>query len=387
MWQELIQAFQTRHPEITVKQEYVVGWYGLYDRKLRQQCLAKSEPHVALVQASSFLTLAQQFRKLPVDGQLPFDNLNDSAMAIYRVAGIPKAMPVTGGNLLVYYNKNCFAKAADFHGTDIPFPQANWTMDNFAATARQLTCDFDGDSRTDQFGFWQPRWVYYQPFLWSFGADVLDDTGTKWSLTTESAAVALEFYREMRCGPDRYVPLPHETSQIIQDVAFLTGQTAMCVNGPWFIPLLEASKRAGDYGVANIPIGNAGRLTRVTWDGIAISKRISSSSLSSAIAFLQFVASDEGQHILTRTGRALPATHSAREALRNSKQRDTIQMFIDALDYSRTEPQTPLFRQLDLAINRHLVQYLQDNVDMEATEFLNTLANDPAILSLTEISR
>ncbi len=381
VWRELIEAFEDHHPDIDINQEYVVGWYGLYDRKLRQQYLAKVEPHIALVQASSFLALADQFVQLPgnLDNGIELEDLDPVACNMYRVGQLQKGVPVTGGNLLIYYNKKCFRKASVFRNMEVPFPSHDWSMDEFAATARALTFDLDDDDHLDQFGFWQPRWVYYLPFLWSFGANVLNESGEHWVLSDDAAVKALEFYRAMRCGPGRYAPQPHETAQILQDVGFLTGRTAMCINGPWFIPFLNASNLANDYGVANIPRGNAGRFTRVTWDGIAASKRLSNQSRVDAIEFVSFVCSSEGQRILTRSARALPARNSERASLSNNHSEEMLQRFVKALEYSMPEPQTDRFRQVDLAINRKLETILKPDSTASIPDFLQSLLKDPAI--------
>ena len=89
-------------------------------------------------------------------------------------------------------------------------------------------------------------------------------------LRSPEAETAFAFYPQMRLGRRRCRPHPHEVSQIIQDVGFLTGKTAMCINGPWFQPVLAETKLAGNGHVAHVPCGSGDKATRVTWDGIAM---------------------------------------------------------------------------------------------------------------------
>lgn len=388
-WSELIRAFEGRHPNISIKQEYVAGWYGLYDRKLRQQFLAGSEPHLALVQGISFLAMANQFAELPnqeQDPKCPLEPEKQDPLAVrmYQLQGIQKAMPVTGGNLLIYYNKKSFQRASTSRGDHVALPADDWTMDDFASTGLSLTCDFDGDGNLDQFGFWQPRWVYFLPFLWSFGANVLDPAGEHWLLSDEAATAAFDFYKNMRVGPHRYAPHPHEISQLIQDVAFLTGRTAMCINGPWFIPLVNESELRNDYGVAHIPVCNGERRTRVTWDGIAASKHLPAEELRNALKFIAFVGSPEGQRILTRSARALPARISERDWFIRTHPGEAPRRFVEALLYSQLEPQTNRFREIDRAIGRHLSAFLKPGNVSHASDFLLLLRDDPAIAQFTE---
>jgi len=389
VWSELITAFETFHPTLRVKQEYVVGWYGLYNRKLRQQFLAQTEPDVALVQASSFLGLADQFSPLgnasdSEPTQLEFAAMDPTALAMYRVGEVQMAMPVTGGNLLIYYNKRCFDKASRKLGSPIPYPADDWTLADFESTARQLTLDFDNDGTIDQFGFWQPRWLYYLPFIWSFGAEVMDQHNERWLLSGPEAEDAFAFYQRMRVGPDRYAPHPHEISQIIQDVGFLTGRVAMCVNGPWFLPFLEETSLRSDSGVAHIPIGSAGRFTRITWDGMAISKRQGPEARQTAIKFLRFAGSEQGQRILTRTARALPARTSVQTWFQERRRGEPAARFSEAIAYSRPEPMTPRFRQIDRAVHRHLAPLLREDSPISPAQFLEALAQDSAVRPLVK---
>ncbi|MCA9250540.1 MAG: sugar ABC transporter substrate-binding protein [Phycisphaerae bacterium] len=380
-WRELIRAFELENPGITIKQEYVVGWYGLYDRKLRQQFLAHCAPHVALVQAISFQQLANHFATLPqspadVSTLLDPSAMDPIALQMYRLDGAQRAMPVTGGNLLIYYNKNCFERASKHRGQIVPLPSEDWTMGEFESTARMLTCDFDNDGQLDQFGFWQPRWVYYLPFLWSFGADVLVDSRQNCLLTGDAATAALEFYRRMRVGPTRYAPHPDEMSQLIQDTGFLTGRTAMCINGPWFIPTLNNTNVRDQYGVANIPAWHGHRATRVTWDGIAASRHLSPAEFANAIKFIAFVNSPAGQRILTRSGRALPARSSELEWFVRTHPDEAALRFVKALAYSRPEPQSNRFKEFDQTINRHLAAMVDAHNPITTAEFLARLESD-----------
>lgn len=382
-WRELIVAFESAHPGIRVHQEYVVGWYGLYNRKLRQQYLSESEPDVSLVQASSFLTFAQQFAALPfLSNDLDYQALDPVAVHMYEVDGEHRGVPVTGGTLLIYYNKRSFEKARSTSGTTTSYPAADWTLSDFEATAKALTQDFDRDGELDQFGFWQPRWLYYLPFLWSFGADVLDDSGQQWLLTDTAAESSLAFYQRMRLGPDRYAPHPHEVSQMLQDVAFLTGRTAMCINGPWFMAFLNETDLRNNYGVANIPKGSNGRTTRVTWDGIVASSRLSEPVMASAMEFIKFVASENGQRILVTNPRALPARTSVRTWLLQQHPSNAMRTFVEAMEYSRPEPQTPYFAQVDRAIQQNLSSLFHNIRPASPATVLRSIQDDPVIRKL-----
>ncbi|MHC4610185.1 MAG: extracellular solute-binding protein [Planctomycetota bacterium] len=251
-------------------------------------------------------------------------------------------------------------------------------MEQFRELAGDLTCDFDGDGQLDQFGFWQPRWIYYLPFLWSFGAEVLDESGTRWELTGPRAAEALRFYQDLRIG-QRVSPRPDEVAQMFQDVGFLTGKTAMCVNGPWFQPFLAETRLAERFHIAHIPTGPAGRVTRVTWDGICIAGGLPAAQEDSAWEFARFVCSEQAQRILACTRRALPALTTAMDSFTSADAGLRTGRFVEALAYSRTQPVTPYFRQMDRAINRHLAKLLREKSPIAPIQCLAEMAADREI--------
>ena len=383
-WAEVIRAFEADHSGLRVRQEYVSGWYGLYDTKMRQQILSETLPDVVLVQYGPFRSIAEHFEPLvdplPAEGPAPTPpaELDATALSCFRVDGRQHGLPVSGGNLLIYCNPECFQRAGAHRGREIPLPNADWTMADFRRTAEDLTCDFDGDGKLDQFGFWQPRWVYFLPFIWSFGADILDETNTEWRFIGPEAEAALRFYQQLRF-PTQVSPRPQEVAQIVQDVGFLTGKVAMCVNGPWFQPFLARTKLADTYAVAHIPTGPAGRMTRVTWDGIAMRRGLPRDRRRGAESFLRFVCSARAQGILTRTQRALPALRGAAAEFIKRDGGRVSRRFIEALSYSRLQPQTPHFATMDRAINRQLRRLLADSEHSTPAEMLAELAEDPAI--------
>ncbi|MCP4589795.1 MAG: extracellular solute-binding protein [bacterium] len=387
IWGELIRAYESAHPGHRVRREYVSGWYGLYDTKMRQQILAGTLADVVLVQYGPFRSIARHFEPLDMlVGESVSSNgatylshdLDPVALGCFRVEGRQLGLPVSGGNLLIYCNPDCFARAASHRGIEVPLPEPDWTLADFRNLAELLTCDFDGDGQLDQFGFWQPRWVYFLPFIWSLGADILDESNTQWRLVGPEAEAAMGFFQELRF-PHQVSPRPEDVAQIIQDVGFLTGRVAMCMNGPWFQPFLARTKLANTYHVAHIPSGPGGRSTRVTWDGVAIRAGLPQERRRQAEEFVRFVCGAQAQAILAGTQRALPALQAAGAAFTQRDGGRTSGRFVEALEYSRLQPETIHFRAMDRAINRHMARLLADGDRPSAAEMVAALAADPVI--------
>ncbi len=385
LWRTVIAEFERDRPGIHVKQVYVVGLAGQYNTKMRQQILSNTLPDVALVQLGPFHELAEHFADLTELARSPSERsdsfaavLDDTGLSAFTFEGRQHGLPVSGGNLLVYANPECFHRAAQFHGRPVSLPRDDWTMEDFRQTAELLTCDFDEDGHIDQFGFWLPRWIYFLPWIWSFGAELTDETVTRWTLVGPEAEQAFEFYRNLAVG-DRVSPREEEVPQVFQDVGFLTGKVGMCVNGPWFNPFLAETGLADSYVVAPIPKGPAGRRTRITWDGVVMPKDLPPKRRAMAWQFIEYVLSEAVQDRIALSGRALPGRRTSSKAFVHPPDNPKRQPFVDALSYSRLQPRLPHFGRVDRAINRQLVRLLDPDRGMTAATMLEQLAHDPAI--------
>ncbi len=374
-WQSVIADFERDHPGVTVIHEYIVGLGDQYNVKLRQQVLSRTLPDVALIQLLPFHELADHFEDLgPLakDGAFS-DSLDPIGRSAFRANGVQRGLPFSGGNLLIFANRRCFERAARFHGTPVPLPSDDWTITDFLRTAEMLTCDFDRDGRTDQFGFWLPRWIYFLPFIWSFGGQPTNADATQWTLTGPAAESALRFYRQLSTG-DRVSPRDEEVPQLIQDTGFLSDRAAMCVNGPWFMPFLDKTDLKDAYIIAPIPVGPAGRATRMTWDGVVMASDLPPARKTLARKFMDWVLSREVQDRLARLGRGLPAR---RESLAEFTRPDPARRrhFVEALPHSRLQPILPNFDALDRIINRHFNNAADPTLPFRADQLLESLAN------------
>lgn len=387
LWRGIIDSFENTHSGVRVRQEYVTGWYGQYDTKLRQQILSGTLADVVQMQLGSFAEVASHFAEVTdlgreCDTPLDPNSFDSSAVMAFTDCSAPapqwRSVPIMGGSLLIYCNRDCFAGASRHHGREIALPGDDWTMDDFVSTARDLTYDEDGDGRLDRFGLWLPRWLYYLPFVWSFGAQIISDDGRRWAFTGPEAESAVAFYHDLAVA-HRVCPTPAEVPQLIQDVGFLTGRTAMCVNGPWFEPFLAETRLRDGFTVVPIPRGPAGRVTRATWDALCIRADASAERRAKAWEFVRYCAGLQTQSLIAHAGRALPALRSALpEYVGNNRDRRRA-AFVEALAYSRLQPQSASFVGIDRAIDGQLRRFISDEAG-DASAFLSTLAHDPEIV-------
>jgi len=382
LFKGVVAEFNESNTDFQVKQEYAAGLSGHYRTKLRQQALVQDLPDVALVQLAFFREHGALFADLStitgesqtIDGQL--FTLDPVGMDAFKIDGVQRGLPISGGPLVIYLNKKCFRRVADVTVNQMALPEPDWTMAEFQETAEYLTRDFDGDGHLDQFGFYLPRLIYFLPFIWSNGATLTDPTCSRWTFRGEAAERAMTLYQQLALTK-RTTPRDYEVAQLFQDTAFLTGKIGMCVNGPWFQPFLNETTLRDDYVVLPIPRGPSGSITRVTWDGIVIPKSLTAERRDFASRFVQHLLSRRVQQRIARTGKAIPARRDAVidfAATRNAKR-----AFISAPKTARLQPSWSNFRAIDRAINAHLQDLTRESADTSPQAMLNALASDPVI--------
>ncbi len=330
MWKEILAAFEERYPGIQVKPEYITD---RYDAKIQQQLVSDSAPDVFVFQDEPFppFCASEKFQDLSDyvnrsgDG-IDLDRYWPTAVESFLWEGRPYGIPIWGGDNLIFYNKEAFRRAGVAYPDD-----ETWTFDDFAEICRKLTLDLDGDGRTDQFGISLPGWIYYLPWIWGHGARILD-ARKRWAFTGPEAVASLQYYYDL-CYRWKVSPSPWEMT-IGRDVAFLTGRVAMFCSGPWSMPFLNET--ALDYDVAHIPIGPAGRHTRVTWDALVMFS--GSKRKEDAWKLIRFATSMEGAKIVSRYQRSVPALRAAGDEFVKHNPRVSARKFVEAFEYARMQP-------------------------------------------------
>lgn len=431
MWGKVIAAFEARHPAVHVKPE----WLPLsgYCTKIDQQFVAKSAPDVIMFQDEPFPRFAaEQF--VGLDAFLEDDPearawLADcwpTAVQSFRFDGPLHGVPVHGGNVLIFCNLDAFGRASRFHGEPIMPPESGWSLDEFISTCQQLTIDEDGDGRTDQFGFLQPHWVYYLPFIWSHGARLLDEGlrkdsrsssrapelargvaaqtrstrppsklggsldsdkralrhSGKWGLVGSEAVSAFAMYADLR---HRWsvTPMPMEYAGQNSDTAFLSGRVAMCVNGPWFQAFLRETALSDRYCVVPIPSGPGGSATRVTWDALCIYAKSPPTQQAKAWQFIRFVLTVEAQEVFAEHQRAVPARRACADAYirHGGGAGSPSAAFVEAMETARLQPITPSWQAMGRAMRRHLTSVILEGDARRSPEAaIAALASDPGIV-------
>ena len=172
--------------------------------------------------------------------------------------GLPDAMNV----FLLIYNKTAFDKYGVAHPTE------DWTWDDLKAAAMQLTVDENGDGVNDLWGFniWHAWSMWYQVFLWSWGAEWSIDeheantlpwlAGKDWrqgQMVDSGAAAALRWLQDGIYKDEFIRPRVGAT---VAGEAFQQGLVAMDIVGTWY---LETTILVEDFEWDIAPIPRVGK--------------------------------------------------------------------------------------------------------------------------------
>ncbi|XVU22757.1 ABC transporter substrate-binding protein [Actinoplanes sp. CA-054009] len=176
-------------------------------------------------------------------------------------------------DMVVYYNTDVFKKAG------VEPPKADWTWDDFAATAKKLTADTDKDGKTDRYGFtWASNEIFPGIMPWVANADgnLTSDDVCQATADTPQVNKAVTFLNKLIT--DGVAPAPMPMSDVF--TRFQNGQVAMFGAGRWPIgTFLPAGFKAFDiqlypkgdtyktvFGGAGYPILKSSKNPDLAWE-------------------------------------------------------------------------------------------------------------------------
>jgi multiple sugar transport system substrate-binding protein len=165
------------------------------------------------------------------DPAVNWDDFWPAASQTATVNGKVIGFPAIIDNLSVVYNKDVF----DAAGVD--YPSADWTWDDFRATAAELRDESKGIYGVNYpvTGSEDTVWRFW-PFLWQAGGEVLSDDETSATFNSQAGIDALTLWQQMAVTDGSvYLDPTDEKAEPL----FTSDHLAMFVTGPWEVPVFE----------------------------------------------------------------------------------------------------------------------------------------------------
>jgi len=346
LWEELKALYERRYPDTSVFLEYSPGDYH---RKLRLNFVSGTAADVIMVDDEYYPTYAQSGnlenleRYIERDSEeLHLDDFLRTSLESFTYEGLRFALPWDGFSIVIMYNCDLFDRAG------IPYPQDDWTWEDFRRIAIALTKDFDNDGRTDQFGcnigF---AWLDVEGLVWSYGGRILTADRSRFAMNSPEAIAALQYLHDLKFKYN-VMPKAGELSGMSGEIQVLTGRVAM-VQAPAYVMPVVRETGTMRWDLVHMPTGPAGKATRVSWDALAV--YTGSQHKEEAWRFIKTVLSDEGQRTAGKFQRGLPVRRSAViESYINPDTPQKEEKYLEAIDYGRVTPITTHYNEMMLAM-------------------------------------
>lgn len=261
------------------------------------------------------------------------DNFYPKSIEALSYRGKVYAIPRDVSNLVVYYNKDLFAKYG------VPVPSKYWTFEDLLIIAQKLTKDTNGDGLIDFWGIsFDDEPLFYLPYLMSEGGGFLSDDANSVIVDSAQSQKGLHFYADLR-NKYHVAPTKSESASATMAQMFLQGKLAMQVSGRWLVPKYREDAKF-EWNVVNFPKGDNGSIVPLDASGWAIAK--SSKHKKEAMCLIEFLSSKDSIEKISKSGLIVPARMDVAEGDFLSSQSEKLpknaQVFIDVIKTSKPTP-------------------------------------------------
>ena len=312
-------------------------------------------PDVFLINYRQYAPFVQRGAVRPIgpllaDAGVDTADYYDEPLRAFTYDGALQCMPQNISSLVVYWNRALFTKAG------VPAPKADWSWDDFVATAKALTGDGVKGVGID------PSIVRMAPFVWSNGGTIVDDDTTRTTLHEPAARGALQKVVDLiatGATPDK----EQLAAQGIPE-QFMTGKVAMFLSSRVEVPALR-EQRDLDFDVAALPVmGEPASVLHS--DAYCVAS--GSQNAAAAAKFVAYAVGQQGQTLTALAGRTVPSLRSVATSpafLSPARAPASSQVFLDAIPHLRHTPVTPSWPEVEDVIGTQLERAFTDGVPLD----------------------
>jgi multiple sugar transport system substrate-binding protein len=312
-----VDAFQKIHPGVKIQESVVSAAGTTYLTTLLTQRLSGNLPDIVEPQDVLSPTLAadgitQSLTPYMKSGKLPPQSyflpniLSSYIPEAGQYKGQVMALPDEADAVVVYYNEN------EFKAAGVPFPKDNWTWSDMMADAAKLK-KFSHGVQT-QWGICDaPDWqAMYNPLMKAFGAASL--TETKADLASPGALKAWQMLIQPTTDGTAVPYSTYLSAASDCSTLFNSGQAAMLVDPRNTTPVIQpAAEGKFVFNAAPMPYVNGvnGPVRPTGAGSIGWGITTQAGNVPLALAFLNFLVSQQGQSLLEKGYGVIPATSAA----------------------------------------------------------------------------
>jgi len=311
IYTKLVKKFMEKYPNITV--DYVATAPGQeYNIKIQAAIASGKMPDVFYLPPENLRLWVDAGRLMKItkyvkaSKEIDLNNVWPQAITRYMYDGkmVGKgdiyALPKDVGPFAFGYNKTMFEKEK----IPLPDPKKPYTWNQFIEVCKKLTKDKNGDGKLDQWGTsLDYNWTLVM-FIWSNGADFIDSTKTKVTITDPKFIEAVQFFADMQ-NKYKITPTAVQGQSISGYQRWLNGELGFFPVGPWDVPVYNKLKFEYDL----IPPPVSPRTNKpATWLGsLGFAVAYNTKYPQQAVDLAAFLSVDrEGQRMAYQSGLQIP---------------------------------------------------------------------------------
>lgn len=317
--QALADAFHQQRPDITITVEHL-PWAD-YWAVAQTSVAAGNAPDLLWMNGPNFPVFEANDLLLELDDSIDLSPFPTSLVDLYTRSGRRLGVPKDYDTIGMFYNKDLF----DAAGVD--YPTNDWTWADLQAAAAELTTD-EADGFISA-GYYQE---YVLPAMVQTGAPILSDDGNEFLIDDPVACEAMA-YLESFVADGSAADWTTVDATPAPDL-FAQGKGAMYFDGSWMAG--PTADYAFPVGAVQLPAGNReGTIVH----GLSWAAMSSTQHPEEAMAFLQYLATEEAQMLQAESGAVISAYAGTQQTWVDSLPGAIDgQVFIDAVDNAEPFP-------------------------------------------------
>jgi multiple sugar transport system substrate-binding protein len=302
--QQLAADFEEQNPNIDLKLQSAP--YEQFFPRLRTQVAGGTAPDVWLsdgvlvqefAERGALRDLAPYLESIDESDYLGLDIVSRDG----KTYGFPQGIQTP----VLFYNKQLFDAAG------VAPPTAEWTYEDLASAAKQLTQDTNGDGKPDQWGFraYSPSFTEtWWPIINAFGGQIVDDEASTVTIDSTESRAAMDWMLDAMYG-SKFAPDPVTSEALGNPIEFFAaGKVAMAYG--IYARNLAATQGGVDFDVAPLPEGPGGRGNVAIVNQWVVNEAATDEQAEAAWKWMTFFASEESQQAWSELGEALPVNRA-----------------------------------------------------------------------------
>ena len=358
-----IKRFNASYPKVKVETQWQpLGSWGEYISGFLNQVAAGNPPDIYEVALEGFSSVASKGLFIPLDDLIAIDPAAKKLLAdidpnllagmSYGTGGKLYFFPTSWNSVVVFYNRDLFDRAG------MPYPNAEWTWDDFLKAAKALT-QRDAAGKVTQYGYFVPGYNFgLAPWLLTNDTDKLKNQWRESNAKDPRLRESMQFLHDLI-----YV---HKVApgfeKGVGDTQFAAKQVAMFSAGHWPVPTLisgglknvavqtmpQKRKKTTAFGVGGLGITRASRNPELAWE------------------LIKELTGPAAQKMYAETGRNIPALRSTAASAAFLKFPSNAGLFYASAASAIPIASPSNFSEVEDIFMRNVELYLTDNIGLDA---------------------